>query len=74
MYFSRQLNKHKHDIKSTWKVINEALNSKKDTDPPKHILKNDKEIEDPSEMAEVFNDFFANIGPNLANNIPDSNI
>ena len=55
-------------------MINEALNSKKDTDPPKHILKDDNEIEDPAEMAEVFNDCFANIGPNLANNIPDSTI
>ena len=73
LYFSRQFEKHKFDMKSTWKVINEALKSKNDTDPPKYIHKNNRKIDDPSDMAEVFNDFFVNIGPNLANNIPNTN-
>ena len=55
-------------------MINEALKSKNDTDPPKYILKNNCKIDDPSAMAEVFNDFFVNIGPNLANTIPKSNL
>ena len=71
MYFSRQFYKHKNDIKSTWKVINEALHSKNDTDPPKYVFKDDPKVGDPAEIAEVFNEYFANIGPNLANNIPN---
>ena len=73
MYFSRQFYKHKNDIKNTWKVINEALHSKNDTDPPKYVFKDDRKVDDPAEIAEVFNEYFVNIGPNLANNIPNSN-
>ena len=32
----------------------------------------DRKIDDPTDMAEVFNDFFVNIGPNFAENIPNS--
>ena len=71
-YFSRQFDKYKFDAKSTWKVINEALKTKTDTDPPKHILKDGVQVDDPSTMAKTFNDFFVNLGPNLANKIPDS--
>ena len=72
MYFSRQFEKHKHDLKSTWKVINEALNTKKDTNFPQHIIEEGRKIEDPTEIAELFNDFFVNIGPNLAKDIPNT--
>ena len=74
MYFSRQFHKHKNDIKSTWKVINEALHSKNDIDSPKCIFKDDRKIEDPVDMAAVFNEYFVNIGPDLASNIPQSGI
>ena len=46
-------------MKSTWKVINEALKSNNNTDPPKYILKNNRKFDDPSDMAEVFNDFLS---------------
>ena len=45
----------------------------KDKDPPKHVFNDGIKIDDPKEMAEVFNNYFVNIGPNLAHNIPDSN-
>ena len=69
-YYSRQFNKYKFDSKSTWKVINEALKTKSDTSPPKHISQDGCQINDPAAIAETFNDFFVNLGPNLANKIP----
>ena len=71
-YYSKQFDKYKFDVKSTWKVINEALKTKTNTDPPKQILKDGLQIDDPQAMAEAFNDFFVNLGPNLASKIPDS--
>ena len=56
-YYSRQFCKYKHDVKSTWKVINEALKTKTDTAPPKHILKDGLKVDDPPKIAEAFNDF-----------------
>ena len=36
------------------------------------IRVNDETIDDPQQMATKFNEYFTNIGPNLANNIPAS--
>ena len=71
-YFSLQFVKHKFDVKSTWKVINEALKLKSNTDPPKQIVVDGNKTDDPATMAESFNNFFVNLGPDLANKIPDS--
>ena len=55
-------------------MINEALKTKTDTDPPKHIIIKDcLQVDGPSTMAEAFNDFFfVNLGPNLTNKVIDS--
>ena len=73
-YYSLQFQTHKNDIKSTWKVINDVLKNK---DGKKlgidKITHNGNTITDSHEIAEAFNAYFVNIGPNLANNIPASN-
>ena len=53
-------------------MINEALKTKTDTVPPKHILKDGLKVDDPPKIAEAFNDFFVNLEPNLADQIPNS--
>ena len=73
-YYSMQFNKYKSDSKSTWKVINEALKTKSDTSPPKQISQDGRQTNDPAAIAEMFNDFFVSLGPNLANKIPKSQI
>ena len=72
LYFSKQFDKYKFDIKSTWKVINTALKAKTDSNSPNHIIQDGRHIDDPVAMAEVFNDFFVNLGPHLANKIPNT--
>ena len=37
---------------------------------PKHLIVDKIEINDAKSIAEKFNEFFVNIGPNLANKIP----
>ena len=38
---------------------------------PKHLIVDKIEIHDAKSIAEKFNEFFVNIGPNLANKIPE---
>ena len=71
-YFSEQFDKCKFDVKSTWKVINEALKSKTSSDLPKHILKDGLQIDNSADIAQAFNEYFVNLGPDLASKIPNS--
>ena len=41
---------------------------------PKHLIVDKIEIHDAKSIAEKFNEFFVNIGPNLANKIPQCNL
>ena len=52
--------------KKTWQTINEVLGrGKKVNDIPKSFVSNGKILSGSLEIAEGFNDFFANIGPKL---------
>ena len=69
-YYSKKFNQAKNDIKSTWNTINELLGKKKSNTPlPRSFLNdNNEEVSDPKLIANDFNDFFVNAGPNLAKN------
>ena len=59
----------------TWKILRNILNKKnKINDLPKTFFGVDSsnEISDPKLIANKFNDYFVNIGPNLAKNIKDN--
>ena len=73
-YFTRQFNLHKDDIKSTWRVINNVLKTKNKSTPVTKIIVNETVTVDPLAIAEEFNNYFVNIGPNLAQNIPESDL
>ena len=62
--------KYKSDIRNTWKSINEVLSKKgnKNT-PPTSLNVNGNEITNTSEITNMFNTFFTNIGNELANKI-----
>ena len=65
-YYAIQLERYKHDMKNTWKVIKQAMNiSKKKSNITKIRLKN-RNIEDHEEIANVFNSYLSTIGENLA--------
>ena len=65
-----ELHKNKNDIKKTWGTITDILNKSKIYKAfPKIFHLDGHTIEGKSETASSFNNFFINIGPNLAKNI-----
>ena len=67
-YFSSQLDKEKHNMRNTWKVLNSILRCPKKTKCNKFVS-NNKVFTDSKQIATEFNKFFANIGSSLANTI-----
>ena len=57
------LEKQKANVKETWKIQKE-LNNKRKT-YPEYFLKNTKRITQKDYIANEFNKFFTNVGPNL---------
>ena len=72
-YYAIQLEQYKHNIKNTWKIIKQAMNITKKKSNIKKLRVNNRNIENPVEIADVFNSYFSSIGENLAKNIPKSN-
>ncbi len=74
LYYEKKFDQIKGNIKNTWKAINSIVNIKKTKKQSLSSIKvNNEIISDPKLMANQFNDFFRNVGPNLAKNIPNSN-
>ena len=72
MYYEEQLIKYKHDTKMIWKTLSNILNKKtKKTNLPKQFADNTSSstIHVPIKIENKFNDYFVNIGPNLAKKI-----
>ena len=67
-HFSSLLEKEKHNMKNTWKILNSVLRSSKKPLGGKFVDGN-KTFSDSKEIANEFNNFFANIGPSLAASI-----
>ena len=74
MHYSKELENAEGDIASTWKVINEIICKNKSTKGSDTIKVNDQEITDSPEIAQAFNSFFVNIGPDLASKIQCNDI
>ena len=69
-YYHKQFQNNISDIKKTWSKINEVLCRKsKKADMPDYFLDGNKIIRENVDIADCFNKFFANVGPNLANSI-----
>ena len=68
-YYHIQFEKEKNNIKNTWKIINSVIN-KKSSQKISRLSHNGKLIKDSLVIPELFNSYFANVGPNLARSIP----
>ena len=70
LYYDKKLNESKSNMRATWCLLNEVLNSKKLRPKPNSVFKvGDQEISDPMEIANRLCHYFSNIGPNLAKRI-----
>ncbi len=69
-YYENLFQKYKNDIRKTWSTINNILHkNKKNKKFPEYFKGNDENITNKLEIANKFNMFFTNIGPDLANEI-----
>ena len=69
-YYSSQFLKHKDNLKSTWKLIGNLIKRKtKGQSLPTRITCGNNTYTDVADIADQFNNFFANVGPNLASKI-----
>ena len=65
----------KRDIKRTWRIINNIINTKnrKVENTVKKIIHDDVIHEDSGDIANMFNEYFVDIGRNIAESIGGSN-
>jgi len=69
-YYAAKLENVKDNLAKTWKILNSIISRTTRVDTVIEIVSNDQHINDPCVIANQFNSFFANVGPNLAKNIP----
>ena len=60
---------HNDNLNKTWKTIRLIINKHKYVTKASTFVINNKQVTDPKEIADNFNNFFVNIGRNLANKI-----
>ena len=62
---------NKNNLRKTWNIIKSVINrNKKQSTQSSKFISNGKEISDRTEIANLFNNYFINIGPTLASKIP----
>ena len=72
-YYQMKFSEYSKDIKNTWKTIRELIGSKSTfSELPNIFVSEGKIYTKERDIANGFNDFFVNIGPKLANEIPSS--
>ena len=70
-YYDSKFLEFSKDCKKTWQTINEVLGkNKQHLDLPQEFLSNGNILDSSLDIANGFNEFFANIGPKLASQIP----
>ena len=70
-HYSQLLEANKSNMKKTWTILKQIINKKKYSKTQAQFkLNDDTLISDKSVISEKFNDFFIDVGPNLAKKIP----
>ena len=73
-YFHKKFQEFSRDGKKTWQLVNTVLGRTfEKCSMPNKLVSNGKVLSGDLEIAEGFNNFFADIGPSLAKKIPRSN-
>ena len=74
-YYKNKLNESKNDVKRTWSVINEVI--KKGRQCKKYsdfMYRENTKVHNKHDIANMFNDFYINVGPKLASEIDTNNV
>ena len=72
-YYRTKIAHQKNNPKEAWKTINDLLGRSANDNIVNELKINDSNITSTEEIANAFNEYFTNIGPNLANSIGDAN-
>ena len=75
-YYDAEFQKHKNDMKQTWKLINNVINKRKNkvTIIKKIKCENGDYVTDQEQICNILNSHFVKNGPTLARKIPDTKI
>jgi hypothetical protein len=73
-YYKTAFTNCRKDMRKTWKVIRSALGQRGKNNNIKNLLVNGIELSDEVDIAEAFNSFFVDVGRQLDNNIPVSDV
>ena len=69
-YYTQQFEMYKNDIKKTWDTIKIAIDRRRHKSSfPDYFKVNERNIFENTEIANEFNRYFVNIGPELANSL-----
>ena len=66
IFYNNQFNKCKNDTKKTWATIKEVINKRDSRSFPEYINRNNHKVTDIELIANHFNDYFTQIGPQMA--------
>ena len=72
-YYSTKFAGQKFNPKSAWKTINNLLGRQNNQTVINELILNKNNLTNPQDIAEGFNDYFSNIGPDLASKINTAN-
>lgn len=72
-YFRNLLNRNKNDLKGTWRVLNQVIHNHRNSNTPHKLIMNEKHITNKIDIANLFNDYFANIGLKLHSDVEPPN-
>ena len=71
-YYKKILNDNKNNIKGIWNILNSIIrNNPRQISYPKYFIDKDNANYNMDDVANSFNQFFVNVGPELAEKIPD---
>uniref|UniRef100_A0A8C6M2L5 Reverse transcriptase domain-containing protein n=1 Tax=Nothobranchius furzeri TaxID=105023 RepID=A0A8C6M2L5_NOTFU len=75
-YYSKLLEGNKSNIKNTWRILNDVIKKGSGTNslPNIFLTKDNQEIYQSKEIANEFNKYFTEIGPNLAKDISNTKL
>ena len=74
MYYNQLLHEQRNNIKSTWQTLNALIKkSKQSSTYPESFDDNGKYVSDKNVAVNKFNQYFVNVGVDLANKIPVPN-
>ena len=73
-YHQSQIVDNKNNLRRTWMIIKQVINQNKINRNPEKFQPNNGTTSDPATIANAFNNYFVNIGPTLASNIPDQGL